>query len=51
MKQKTAVQPQVDFYRYMERVVPHALCVRCKLYAIGSGEEQWRELAIGCSVI
>ena len=22
-------------------VAPHALCVRCKLYAIGSGEEQW----------
>jgi hydroxypyruvate isomerase len=33
--------PNVDFYGYMEQVVPHSAYVRAKIYRIESGSEEW----------
>ena len=33
--------PEVDFYRYMERTAAHASYVRAKIYKIDSGREEW----------
>lgn len=34
------VDPQVDFYRYMEQTLPYASYVRCKIYRIAGGREE-----------
>ena len=34
------VDPEVDFYQYMEQTLPHAGYVRCKIYQIASGREE-----------
>ncbi|MCZ6677458.1 MAG: TIM barrel protein [Candidatus Poribacteria bacterium] len=33
--------PDIDFYRFIEQTVPHAMYVRTKFYKIESGREEW----------
>ncbi|MEE3258753.1 MAG: TIM barrel protein [Candidatus Latescibacterota bacterium] len=33
--------PEVDFYQFIEQVVPHAMYIRTKFYKIESGKEEW----------
>ena len=33
--------PDIDFYRFIEQTVPHAMYVRTKFYKIESGKEEW----------
>ena len=31
----------IDFYNFMEQIVPHAMYIRTKFYKIESGKEEW----------
>ena len=33
--------PNIDFYEFMEKTVPHAMYIRTKFYKIESGVEEW----------
>ncbi len=43
--------PNVDFYGFIEKTIPHALYIRCKFYRIESGKEEWLDYDRIASII